>query len=57
MASRPYPAEESTNPISELFRQHRGIILFAPLLIAAVVAAFTGYYIIQPEEEGVGQTG
>jgi len=53
MANRSYPAEEDLNPYAELFRQYRGLLLFTPLLILAVVVALTSYYIVQPEEEAV----
>ncbi len=52
MPSRPYPPEEGSLPPLE-FLQHRRSILFVPVLIVLLIAGFTSYYTVQPEEEAV----
>ncbi len=51
---RPYPASEGfDNPLGEFLRHYGKLLFLAPLVFIAIAAAFTSYYIVQPEEEAV----
>ncbi len=53
MPARPYPPDEDLNPYAETFRRYRSLLVFLPLLVLALIAGLTSYYIVEPEEQAV----
>lgn len=53
MANSSYPADEGVSPLRDLLRQHGGSVFSVLFIGLLVLASYTSYYIVQPEEEAV----